>query len=193
MAERLTGVAPGTLTRTPSQTIGPFFGFALPWPEGPFVVAEGTAGAIRLEGRLTDGAGEPIPDALIEIWQADPNGHFNHPEDPEPSTSFRCFGRAPTDEDGRFFFVTAKPGPVPGPDGTLQAPHVDVSIFARGLLKRLVTRAYFEDEAGANATDPILALVDQSVRPTLIAARVPGGYRFDIRIQGDGETVFFDF
>ncbi len=184
---------PQTLPRTPSQTIGPFFHFALPWAEGPLVVPDGSPGAIRLEGRLTDGAGEPVPDALIEIWQADPAGHFDHPDDPERTTSFRCFGRAPTDDDGRFFFVTAKPGRVPAPDGGLQAPHVDVSVFARGLLKRLVTRAYFDDEPEANAADPILALVDPERRSTLIAARTPSGYRFDIRLQGDGETVFFDF
>ncbi len=182
------------LPRTPSQTVGPYFGFALPWADGPFVVPEGSAGAIRIEGRLTDGKGDAVPDALLEIWQAGPDGHFDHPDDPDRNEDFRGFGRCPTDDDGRFFFVTRKPGRVPGPGGEPQAPHIDVSVFSRGLLKRLVTRIYFDDESGANETDPILALVeDPAARATLIAARMDGGYRFDIRMQGDGETVFFDF
>ena len=188
------GPASAGLPRTPSQTIGPYFGFALPWPDGPNVVAQGTAGAIRLAGRVTDGAGAAVPDALIEIWQAGPDGHFDHPDDPGRKPGFRGFGRCPTDADGRFEFLTIKPGPVPGPDGVRQAPHVEVSVFARGLLKRLVTRIYFGDEAEANARDPILALVaDPAERATLIAARAADGYNFDIRLQGDGETVFFDF
>jgi protocatechuate 3,4-dioxygenase alpha subunit len=182
------------LGRTPSQTIGPFFGFALPWSDGPFVVPQGTPDAIRLGGRVLDGAGQPIPDALVEIWQADPNGHFDHPDDPERSTDFRGFGRSATDDDGRFEFVTLKPGRVPAADGSLQAPHIDVSVFARGLLTRLVTRIYFADEVEANAGDPILALVgDPAARATLVAREAAGGYAFDIRLQGDGETVFFDF
>jgi len=182
------------LQRTPSQTIGPYFGFALPWADGEYVVPDGTRDAIRLTGRVTDGAGAAIPDALIEIWQAGPDGHFDHPDDPERASGFRGFGRCPTDGDGRFEFVTVKPGRVPGPDRVRQAPHVEVSVFARGLLKRLVTRIYFEDEAEANAEDPILDLVvDPAARATLIASRTADGYRFDIRLQGDGETVFFDF
>jgi protocatechuate 3,4-dioxygenase alpha subunit len=185
--------ATGGQPRTPSQTIGPFFGFALPWPDGPYLAAADTPGWMRVSGRLTDGRGDPVPDALIEIWQADAAGHFDHPEDKERS-SFRCFGRCPTDEDGRFYFVTVKPGRVPDPEGQLQAPHIDVSIFARGLLKRLVTRVYFEDEVDANAADSVLALVtDPDARSTLIATRSEDGFRFDIRMQGDGETVFFDF
>ncbi len=180
------------LGRTPSQTIGPYFGFALPWPDGPTVVPETTPGAIEIRGRLTDGRGDPVPDAMLEIWQADPDGHFDHPADPEGS-SFRGFGRAPTDADGRFRFVTLKPGRVPDGAGAMQAPHIDVSIFARGLLTRLVTRLYFEDETAANDTDSTLALVgDPEARRTLLATREDGGYRFDIRLQGDGETVFFD-
>ncbi len=180
--------------RTPSQTVGPFFGFALPWPDGPFVVPEGTTGAIRVTGRVTDGAGEGIPDALVEVWQADRGGHYDHPEDSAPARGFRGFGRCPTDDEGRFFFLTVKPGSVPGPDGAPQAPHIEVSVFSRGLLKRLVTRIYFEDETEANHADPILALVsDSGRRSTLIARRTEDGYRFDIRLQGDGETVFFDF
>jgi protocatechuate 3,4-dioxygenase alpha subunit len=182
------------LQRTPSQTIGPYFGFALPWADGPLIVPAGTPGSIRLVGQVTDGLGNPVPDCLIETWQADPTGRFNHPEDHGSNSDFRGFGRCPTDDDGRFAFVTLKPGRVTSPDGTAQAPHVEVSIFARGLLKRLVTRIYFEDEAVANRTDPILALVtDAAARATLIAAKTDDGYRFDIRLQGDGETVFFDF
>ena len=182
------------LQRTPSQTIGPYFGFALPWADGPLVVPAGTPGSILLTGQVTDGLGDPVPDCLIETWQADPTGRFSHPEDRGSHSDFRGFGRCPTDDDGRFAIVTLKPGRVTNPDGTTQAPHVEVSIFARGLLKRLVTRIYFEDEAAANRTDPILALVtDAAARATLIAAKTDDGYRFDIRLQGDGETVFFDF
>lgn len=185
------GQAP--LGRTPSQTIGPFFGFALPWADGPFVVPEDTDGAIRISGRVLDGAGEPVPDALIETWQADPEGRFAHPADERHAeTAFRGFGRSPTDDEGRFFVVTLKPGVVPAPDGTPQAPHVDVSVFARGLLKRLVTRFYFGDEADANAADPILAAVHPERRETLVARPVDGGYEIDVHLQGDDETVFFD-
>jgi len=181
------------LPRTPSQTIGPYFGFALPWDDGPFVVAEGTAGAIRVSGRVTDGHGDPVPDCLIETWQADPAGHFDHPADGNAGAGFKGFGRCPTDEDGRFSILTLKPGRVADLAGELQAPHIDVSVFARGLLKRLVTRIYFDDEAEANSSDPILTAVpDLQVRATLIAVRTDDGYRFDIRLQGDGETVFFD-
>ncbi len=195
----MTAVGPGrrgtqaVLDRTPSQTVGPFFGFALPWPDGPFVVPEGTESAIWITGRVLDGAGEPIPDALIETWQADRDGHYDHPEDPEPARGFRGFGRSPTDGDGRYGILTVKPGRVPGPDGALQAPHLDVSVFARGLLQRLVTRIYFADEQEANERDPILALIaEPSARATLVASKTADGYRFDIRLQGDGETVFFD-
>ncbi len=191
-----------SLPRTPSQTVGPFFGFALPWPDGPFVVPDGTPGAVWVRGRVLDGHDEPVPDALIETWQADPDGRFDHPDDPRtagggPAPShaawgFRGFGRCPTDDAGEWAILTVKPGPVPGPDGAPQAPHIDVSVFARGLLTRLVTRIYFADEAEANASDPVLALVPEEARATLIAQPVPGGYRFDVRLQGDRETVFFD-
>jgi protocatechuate 3,4-dioxygenase alpha subunit len=179
------------LGTTPSQTVGPFFAIGLPWPDGPHVVEEGTPGAIWLEGYVLDGAGDPVPDALVETWQADPDGRFAHHDDPRgPAGDFRGFGRAPTDQ-GRWRILTLKPGPVPGPGGTLQAPHVDVSIFARGMLNRLVTRIYFADEEAANAADPVLAtLEDDAQRSTLLAQPTDDGYRLDFRLQGDGETVF---
>jgi protocatechuate 3,4-dioxygenase alpha subunit len=178
-----------TTRPSPSQTIGPFFGFALPWAEGPAVVPAGTAGAIRLRGRLLDGAGDPIPDGLVETWQADGEGRF--PQDGAPG--FRGFGRSTTDREGRYTILTVKPGHVRGPDGAMHAPHIMVSVFARGLLRRLVTRSYFRDEDAANASDPVLANIeDARARATLIASPEDGGYVFDIRLQGDGETLFFD-
>ena len=181
---------------TPSQTIGPFFGFGLPWPEGPHVVPAGTPGAVRIAGRLLDGAGEPVADGLIETWQADPDGRFDHPDDPRGASAregFRGFGRCPTGEDGSWWILTLKPGSVPGPDGRPQAPHVDVSVFARGLLIRLVTRIYFADEAEANAADPVLAGLGSGAEGASLLGHPDGeGYRFDIRLQGDDETVFFD-
>jgi protocatechuate 3,4-dioxygenase alpha subunit len=175
---------------TPTQTVGPFFAHCLPWPDGPDVVAEGTAGAFWLRGRVLDGAGEPVPDALVETWQADPSGHFDHAED-VPGTPFRGFGRSPTDAQGRYAIRTLKPGRVPGPDGRPQAPHLDVSVFARGLLDRVVTRVYFPDEAAANAEDPVLAGLPEHRRATLVAGPAEDGYRFDVRLQGAHETVFF--
>jgi protocatechuate 3,4-dioxygenase alpha subunit len=187
---------------TPSQTVGPFLAIGLPWPDGPFVVPEGTPGAIIISGRITDGAGDPLPDALVETWQADPAGRFAHPDDPrEPAAvapdGFRGFGRCATDAAGRYRFVTLRPGALPCPDGGFEAPHLDVSVFARGLLDRVVTRIYFPDEASANAADPVLASIADSLRrATLIAAAEPGGkgdaFRFDIYLQGPHETVFFN-
>ena len=147
---------------TPSQTVGPFLAIGLPWPDGPFVVPEGSAGAITITGRVTDGAGEPVPDALVETWQADPDGRFSHPDDPrgaprEPAPGFRGFGRCATSADGSYRIVTLKPGALPSPGGGTEAPHLDVSVLARGLLDRVVTRIYFPDEAEANAADPVLA------------------------------------
>lgn len=184
---------------TPSQTIGPFFAIALPWPDGPQVVAETTPGAVAITGRVTDGAGEPVPDALVETWQAAPDGSFAHPGDPRPARDsgqapFRGFGRCPTDAAGEYRIVTLRPAALPAGDGRTQAPHLDVSVFARGLLDRLVTRLYFPDESALNDQDPVLsALPVRSRSATLIARRGAGGeYRFDIRLQGEGETVFFD-
>jgi protocatechuate 3,4-dioxygenase, alpha subunit len=163
---------------TPSQTVGPFLHLVLPWPDGPDVVAEGTPGAITIAGRVLDGAGEAVPDALVETWQADPS----------PEGGFRGFGRCPTGADGGWWIRTMKPSSVDG-----QAPHVDVSVFARGLLDRVVTRVYFADETAANDADPVLAsLPDPARRTTLLAGPADGGYRFDIHLQGPDETVFFD-
>ena len=183
------------LARTPSQTVGPYLAIGLPWPDGPFVVPAGTPDAIWLRGTLFDGAGDVVPDGLVETWQADDEGRFAHPAaGGAGSTRFRGFGRCPTDPEGRYGILTLKPGPVPAPDGRLQAPHIDVSVFARGLLKRVVTRIYFADEALANAADPVLlSIADAGVRRTLVAERVDDGYRFDIHLQGDRETAFFDF
>jgi protocatechuate 3,4-dioxygenase, alpha subunit len=186
----------GALAPTPSQTIGPYFGFGLPWPDGPLVVADGSEGAIRLEGVLLDGAGQPVPDGMIETWQADPDGRFAHPDDPRGAVElagFRGFGRCPTDAEGRYSILTVKPGPVPGPGETMQAPHITVSVFARGMLQRLVTRVYFADEQERNGADPVLLSMrgGDQMRRTLLAAPIAGGYRFDIRLQGRDETVFF--
>jgi protocatechuate 3,4-dioxygenase, alpha subunit len=189
---------------TPSQTAGPYFAMRLPFAQGPYVVPAGTPGALVIYGRLYDGAGDPIPDGLIETWQADPKGRFAHPDDPrgpipDGDLAFRGFGRCPTGHDGTFRIVTLKPGPLPFGDGRTEAPHVNVSVLGRGMLDRSVTRVYFPDEADANDTDPVLRLVPEHRRHTLVA--VPAGIneetgqallRFDIRMQGDHETVFFD-
>jgi protocatechuate 3,4-dioxygenase alpha subunit len=175
-------------------------------------VPTGTPGAITIRGQVFDGAGAIIPDALVETWQAAPDGSFDHPDDKravegKPGT-FRGFGRCETDDNGEYHIITLKPGPLPalvkGVDeggmgrwaggGGTEAPHLDVSVFARGLLNRVVTRIYFPDEPEANAADPVLATITEpGRRDTLIAAPTPdGGLRFDIRLQGDRETVFFD-
>ena len=159
---------------TPSQTVGPFFGFALPFPEGTELVAAGAAGALRVEGQLLDGAGEPVPDGLVELWQGE------------------LFGRCRTDPEGVFHFTVRKPAPSPAPGGGAQAPHLNVTVFARGLLKHLVSRMYFPDEAAANAEDPVLRLVPEDRRPTLVARATEAGLHFDIRHPGEGETVFFE-
>ena len=190
--------APGTpfrLATTPSQTVGPYLSIGLTWPDGPAVVAEGTPGAVWLRGAVTDGDGERVPDAMIETWQADPDGRFDHPDDPRGAVShpgFRGYGRSMTADGGEYAVRTLKPGRVPDGEGGLQAPHVDVSVFARGLLDRVVTRIYFDDEAEANAEDVVLrSLPDDAARQTLTAPRTADGYRLDNRLQGEGETVFF--
>ena len=169
---------------TPSQTVGPFFAIELPYGDGRYAVPEGTPGAIWLRGRVFDGDGAPVPDALVESWQADPDGQFGG--------DFRGFGRSGTDDEGRWAILTLKPGPVPGgSEETTQAPHVDLNIFARGLLHQVVTRVYFADEAQANAADPVLAGLDEDARATLVAQRGADGYELDIHLQGPHETTFF--
>ena len=182
---------------TPSQTVGPYLHIALDWPDGPYVVAEGTPGAVRVGGRLLDGAGEAVPDGMVEVWQADPTGRYAHPDDPRstgttPPEGFRGFGRCTTAADGSFWFITVKPGRVPDLDGGLQAPHLAVSVFARGVLKRLATRLYFGDEEAANKEDALLSELSDGDAATLVAAPAPGGYAWDVRLQGGRETVFLD-
>jgi protocatechuate 3,4-dioxygenase alpha subunit len=190
MAERL--------YTTPSQTVGPFFHYALPYAGGETLTNHATLGErIIIEGQMLDGKGMPVTDALVEIWQANSQGRYNHPEDTQDNQldpNFHGFGRAPTDAEGWYRFQTIKPGQVPGADGAMQAPHINMSIFSRGILKRLATRLYFGDEREANAADPILALVPAERRGTLMAERHGHGpvYRLDIVLQGENETVFFD-
>jgi protocatechuate 3,4-dioxygenase alpha subunit len=177
------------LPNSPSQTAGPFFSLGLTWEGAENVVPAEDQGAFLLEGLVLDGAGEPVPDAALEIWQADQEGRFP----PDSSPGWTGFGRSITDEEGAFRFFTVKPGPVAGPDGRPQAPHLQVQVFGRGLLRQLFTRVYFPDETDANLTDPALAAIpDQVARQTLMAQPTSSGFRFDIVLQGEGETVFFD-
>jgi protocatechuate 3,4-dioxygenase alpha subunit len=181
-------VSASPLGQTPSQTIGPFFHFSLPWEGGADLVGAHQANrVIEISGRVLDGAGEPVGDALLEIWQADAAGAHAASED------FIGFGRCATDAEGFYRFRTLFPGRSPAPGGGLQAPHVALSVLARGLLKRLATRIYFEDGEG-NAEDPVLGLVPPGRRSTLVATLQgsAAGYRFDILLQGERETVFFD-
>jgi protocatechuate 3,4-dioxygenase alpha subunit len=185
-----------TLLPAPSQTSGPFLSIGLLREHiGSSLVAENDPRAIRIRGRLLDGNGDPVPDGMVEIWQANAAGRYAHPDDLRTDIpleeGFVGFGRSGTVDDGWFEFVTVKPGRVPAPDGELQAPHLVVLVFARGLLKQLVTRLYFPDEQDANASDPILSEVDEAERATLIAQPEDGGLRFDIHLQGDRETTFF--
>jgi protocatechuate 3,4-dioxygenase, alpha subunit len=191
---------------TPSQTVGPFFKYGLT-PNGAYdwndaftsnlVTADTSGDRIRVTGRVFDGDGKPVPDCMLEIWQADAQGRFSDPQDKRalPNSSFKGFGRCGTDANGDYAFDTIKPGTVPDPDGKPQAPHLLLAIFARGMLLHLYTRIYFDGEAG-NAADPIMALVPADRRATLIAKRQSSSgnavYHLDIRLQGDDETVFFD-
>lgn len=189
------------LIPTPSQTVGPFFHLGMDRPQWADLTAENPAGErIAIEGRVLDGDGAPVPDAVVEIWQANAAGRYNHPDDRQNDKPldprFRGFGRAATDAAGRFRFITVKPGPVPGRGNALQAPHLNVAVFARGLLKHLYTRIYFADEPG-NAGDPLLSSIeDEAVRRTLLArlaeAGNPAAYRFDIVLRGENETAFLD-
>jgi len=186
---------------TPSQTIGPFHRIMVPWEGGAELAAPDAAGAIRIQGRIVDGAGQPVDDCVIEVWQANVHGRYAHAEDTREVplvAGFEGFGRAITDADGRFDVVTVKPGCVPGPGETAQAPHISLSVFARGLLKQLVTRIYFADETAANDQDPVLrSITEPGRRDTLLAVPRTSGdappvYDFEIRLQGPRETVFFD-
>lgn len=211
-----------SLKQTPWQTVGPFFHYGLPWKGAADLVAgEGELGArldlipeghyllgpaetariaavgepIDIVGSVLDADGEPVGDALVEIWQANPQGRYASGADGRMELAldpnFLGFGRSSTGVSGVYRFRTVKPGRVPGPGNALQAPHIAVGVMGRGLLKRLVTRIYFEDEP-SNAEDPILALVPEARRDTLVARREGGAWRFDIRLQGEAETVFFE-
>ncbi len=189
------------LIPTPSQTVGPFFHLALDRPEWADLAPPGAAGErIVVEGSVVDGDGAPVGDACLELWQANAAGRYAHPddgrEDKPLDPNFRGFGRVSTDAAGRFRFTTIRPGPVPGRGNNLQAPHIAVALFARGLLKQLYTRIYFADEK-ANEADPVLASIDDPARrQTLLATRSSAAgapiYRFDIILQGNGETAFFE-
>jgi protocatechuate 3,4-dioxygenase, alpha subunit len=187
-----------SLQATTSQTIGPYFQIGLNWLVQDNLAQEGVSGErIRIEGRVLDGDGAPVPDAFLEVWQANAHGKYAHPEDVQPKPidpKFTGYGRIPTNREGIFRFATIKPGPVPGPEGKEQAPHLLVSVFMRGLLRRLVTRVYFPDEP-LNAADYILNLVEPERRSTLIARRIsghPGALEWNVILQGSNETVFFD-
>ncbi|HUH95194.1 MAG TPA: protocatechuate 3,4-dioxygenase subunit alpha [Casimicrobiaceae bacterium] len=187
-----------SLLTTSSQTAGPYLRIGM----ARFAIEElappGVSGErITLTGRFTDGDGKPIDDAAVEIWQANAQGKYAHPEDGQDKpidALFRGFGRSLTDAEGRYRFATIRPGRVPGPGGALQAPHIAVTVLSRGLLKHLFTRVYFADDP-ANAEDPVLRLVPVERRTTLIAARTggaKGAFEWNIRLQGVDETVFFD-
>lgn len=187
-----------SLHTTASQTVGPFFRIGLEPLYVPSVVGPDVPGArVTIRGRVLDGDGNPVPDAVLETWQADAHGKYAHPEDtcPTPSTpGFVGFGRVPTGEQGQFTLTTIKPGQVAGPGDSAQAPHLVVLVFMRGLLRHLVTRMYFPDEPG-NDTDPILRLVPLERRGTLIAQRSPQDatvLEWNVSLQGEDETVFFD-
>ena len=211
---------PALFGQTPSQTVGPFFHYGLPWKGGADLVEQSDMGArpelfpeehyvlnlappkgavsgevITLEGMVYDAAGKPVPDAMIEMWQANAAGRYASPDDHRTDIAldegFIGFGRASTSEEGLYRFKTILPGSVPGPGNSQQAPHIAISVFGRGIIKRLATRAYFEGQT-ANAADPILALVPTERRDTLIARKIDGAWRFDIILQGERETVFFD-
>lgn len=185
---------------TAPQTVGPFFAPGLLRDDMSVLAGPVTAGErIRIEGRVLDGDGAPVPDAVVEFWQANAHGRYNHPLDTRElplDPNFTGFGRCGTDDDGRFAFETVKPGRVAYDELTMQAPHICVTLLARGLLHQLSTRLYFDDEPDT-AADPVLLRVPEAVRPTLLARRQPGAgitvYRFDIVLQGEGETAFFAF
>lgn len=186
---------------TASQTVGPFLKIGLAKGDMEYLVPKNTNGAIKICGHVYDGQQEVVPDAMIEIWQANIYGKYAHPEDTSEAelvNGFNGFGRSCTDHEGYFFFYTVKPGCVPGRGNSLQAPHILLNIFARGMLKQQVTRIYFEDEIEANFKDPILnSIDDKDMRETLFGIKAPTEnglpvYKFDIYLQGEKETVFFE-
>jgi protocatechuate 3,4-dioxygenase alpha subunit len=186
------------LIPTPSQTVGPFFSIGCDRLKTIELVGKGASGErIEITGRVVDGDGIAVPDAMLEIWQANSCGKYAHPEDTQDKpieAGFQGFGRASTNANGRFRFSTIRPGSVPGPEGKPQAPHIVVSVFMRGLLRRLVTRIYFPDGA-VNSEDFVLNLVEPERRATLIAKRVAGEtntFEWNVELQGANETVFFD-
>jgi protocatechuate 3,4-dioxygenase, alpha subunit len=186
-----------SLFATGNQTVGPYLHIGLNWLITRNIAGRGIQGErVTIQGRLVDGDGVGVNDGLIEIWQANARGKYAHPEDAQKKPlekGWRGFGRIPTDAKGGFRFTTIKPGRVPGPDGKLQAPHLLVTVFMRGMLKQLSTRIYFPDEETANAEDPILDLVPEERRATLVAR--PGGkaLEWNVILQGEDETVFFDY
>jgi protocatechuate 3,4-dioxygenase, alpha subunit len=220
-APRADNQDPALFGQTPSQTVGPYFHYGLPWKGGADLVGKSDIGArpdlfpeehyvlnissptgtpqgevIEIAGRVIDGNGNPAPDAMVEIWQANAAGRYASVDDARLDVPldpyFVGFGRAATSAEGVYRFRTIRPGRVPGPGNSLQAPHLAISVFGRGLLKRLATRLYFADGEG-NEVDPILSLIPQERRNTLIATRgADGVWWFDIVLQGERETVFFD-
>jgi protocatechuate 3,4-dioxygenase, alpha subunit len=180
-----------------SQTVGPYLHIGLNWLTTRDIAGKGIAGErVAIQGRLIDGNGNGVNDGLVEIWQANAAGKYAHPEDRQRKLlekGWRGFGRIPTDAKGAFGFRTIKPGRVPGPGGALQAPHLVVAVFMRGLLKHLATRIYFPDETAANAEDPVLKLVPPARRATLIPRKKGKILEWNIVLQGKGETVFFDY
>jgi protocatechuate 3,4-dioxygenase alpha subunit len=186
-----------SLYATGNQTVGPYLHIGLDWLNTRDIAGAGVKGErVTIQGRLIDGDGAPVTDGLIEVWQANSQGKYAHPEDPQKKPlerGFRGFGRIPTDSKGGFRFTTIKPGRVPGPGGKLQAPHLVITVFMRGMLKHLATRIYFPDDP-ANAEDPILKLVPPARRDTLVPKKkAKGTLEWDIVVQGANETVFFDY
>ena len=192
-----------SLQATTWQTVGPFFSIGMSRLYRDNLAGPGVSGErVEISGRILDGEGKPVPDGVVEIWQANSHGKYAHPDDVQDKPleqGFTGYGRVATDDDGRFRFTTIKPGRVPAPDGPgaakkLQAPHLAISVFTRGLLRRLVTRMYFPDDPG-HAEDFALNLVEASRRATLIAKQIdgrPGALEWDVILQGPSETVFFD-
>jgi len=186
------------LQATTSQTVGPYFKIGFEWLHGDNLAGDGVSGErVTIQGKVIDGDGVPVPDATLEIWQANAYGKYAHPEDTQDKplqAGFTGFGRVPVTVEGRFRFATIKPGTVPSPERSMQAPHLVVSVFMRGLLRRLTTRIYFPGEP-RNGDDFILKLVEPARRSTLIAKKIdgdPGMLEWNVVLQGSDETVFFD-